>query len=104
VVSVSKNERTFHSFYALIASRKYNMRNASDYELLKQSNCYESTHINDGRYFEEINSAFASIGFDPKEIDRIWILVGSILMLGNINFDETNHLIDESKPCIITHQ
>lgn len=94
VVSVAKNERSFHSFYALVASNKYNMKSASHYELLKQSGCYESTHINDGRYYTEINDAFSSIGFTDTEIDRIWVLVGCILKLGNVNFDDCNHLVD----------
>lgn len=91
---MANKERSFHSFYALLASKRYNINEASDYELLKQSNCYESTHIDDRKYFEEINSAFVSIGFSEEEIDRIWYLVGCILNLGNIHFDERDHLID----------
>lgn len=91
---MANNERSFHSFYALVASNKYNMKNASHYELLKQSGCYESTNINDAKYYSEINSAFESIGFSEAEIDKIWLLVGCILKLGNVDFDDSSHLIN----------
>lgn len=70
------------------------MKIASHYKLLKQSGCYESTHINDAKYFTEINAAFESIGFSEAEIGRIWLLVSCILKLGNVGFDDSSHLID----------
>lgn len=34
VISIANGERTFHAFYALIASKKYNTKQAKDYKFL----------------------------------------------------------------------
>lgn len=40
-----------------------------------------------------------NIGFTAEEKRKIWELLGSILELGNIEFDDTAHQEHESKNC-----
>ena len=42
-----------------------------------------------------------SIGFTNEEISKIFKLLAAILELGNISFDDSSHLINESTPCMI---
>lgn len=63
VVSVSHNERNFHAFYALTASGKWQVRQPEHYNILRQSHCYNSTHVDDAQYYSQINKAMAEIGF-----------------------------------------
>jgi myosin heavy subunit len=93
------NERSFHSFYALAASKSYDTLEPSHYEFLKQSNCYLANNLDDKLYFKEINKSFEDIGFTKTEVDKIWNLMSSILKLGNITFVDANHIVDESKTC-----
>jgi myosin heavy subunit len=66
VVSISKNERSFHAFYALTTSGKYGARPAKEYAFLKQSECYQAANMDDQKYFDEINSCMTQIGFSEK--------------------------------------
>jgi myosin heavy subunit len=52
VVSVAKDERTYHAFYALTASKAYGVKEAQTYNFLKQSGCYTAANIDDARYFK----------------------------------------------------
>lgn len=45
-----------------------------------------------------------SIGFKEDEQNKIWILLCSILELGNIEFDDSVHKENESKPCEIKNK
>jgi len=50
-VSVAKNERSFHVFYALTSSGQYEIEEPSYYKYLKQSGCYKASSIDDKKYF-----------------------------------------------------
>ena len=91
VVSIAAGERTFHAFYAYIASGMPGVKKPDQYAYLRQSGCYSSSHVNDGEYFKEISASMREIGFSKQEQDKIWSLVGVVLELGNIEFDETRH-------------
>jgi myosin heavy subunit len=69
--------------------------------LLRQSGCYSSTHIDDSRYFDQINDAFTEIGFKQEDVDRVWMVLAAILELSNVDFDEAAHVVNESKPCTL---
>jgi myosin heavy subunit len=43
------------------------------------------------------------IGFSKDEQNKIWMLLLAILDLGNLDFDDTNHKINEGSPCIIVN-
>ena len=94
-------ERSFHAFYALTASGKHGMKPASHYAYLRQSGCYESQHVRDLDYFGDVNAAFTAMGFSSSAIERIWGLVGCVLKLGNVEFDDSLRASDESRPCRI---
>jgi myosin V len=94
VVTLSQHERSFHAFYALASSGKWNVRPAEQYHLLKQSHCFTSTHIDDSDYFNKINKAFTEIGFKTTDIDKIWSILAAILELGNLDFDESAHVVN----------
>lgn len=47
VVSIATGERTFHAFYALIASKKFNVKQVHEYKILQKSKCYTAAGIND---------------------------------------------------------
>ncbi len=85
----------------MAASGRHHIGAAQEYQLLKQSHCYNSTHIDDSQYYDQINKSFLQIGFEERSITKIWDILASILELGNIDFDETSHLIDESQPCTL---
>ena len=47
VVSLAENERSFHIFYALIASKQTGLLSPNNYKYLSESKCYEATGLND---------------------------------------------------------
>jgi myosin heavy subunit len=49
---VAANERSFHAFYALTASKSYETKGPENYIYLKQSGCYTATNIDDSAYFK----------------------------------------------------
>ena len=66
MVSVAPNERTYHAFYALTASRAYGTSEPEKYNYLKQSGCYTASNINDANYFKDINNSMEEIGFEKN--------------------------------------
>ena len=52
VVSIANGERTFHAFYALIASKKFSVKQVQEYKILQKSKCYTASGIDDARNFE----------------------------------------------------
>lgn len=44
------------------------------------------------------------IGFTKEDQNKIWELLSSILELGNIEFNDREHLDNEQKPCIISNK
>ena len=93
VVSVGPNERTYHAFYALTASKQYGVRDPQSYAYLRQSGCYTAANIDDASYFKEINTSMQQIGFSQDEQDKVWMVIAVILDLGNLEFDDKYHQI-----------
>lgn len=91
VVSITAGERTYHAFYALIASKKYNTKPAKEYKFLSKSNCFVAAGVDDAQNFNDINDAMESIEFEKSEQNKIWLLLKAILEMGNIEFNnQTN--------------
>ena len=67
VVSIAPNERTYHAFYALSASKAFGVKEPKYYNYLKQSGCYTAANIDDAKYFKEINNSMDEIGFNKTE-------------------------------------
>lgn len=62
------------------------------YNYLKKSKCYNAGNIDDRKYFKEIEECMNRIGFTNNQQNKIWELLKSILELGNIEFDDKDHL------------
>jgi myosin-5 len=101
VVSIATGERTYHAFYALIASKKYNTKSVKDYKFLSKSNCFTATGVDDAQNFTDINNAMESIEFEKSEQTKIWLLLKAILEIGNIEFDGQPNKENHEKPCKI---
>ncbi len=104
IVSIAKGERTYHSFYSLINSNKYDCREADQYELLRQSKMYEAANIDDQNWYTQITKAMDKIGFSAGEQSKIWLLLKNILNLGDLQFEDKEQLADEAKPCSISNR
>ncbi|KAI4302246.1 hypothetical protein MLD38_038020 [Melastoma candidum] len=64
VVQCTNGERSYHIFYQLCAGaplslrEKLNLRNADEYEYLKQSNCFSIDGVNDAKDFRNVMVSF----------------------------------------------
>eukprot|EP00949_MAST-11_sp_MAST-11-sp1_P000183 g183.t1 len=101
VVQPSQGERNFHIFYQLTSkAAPQELRNrlhlgpSSSYNYT--NSCTTVTSIDDERDFKVVMHAFEELAFSKGEIDDILSLVGAILQLGNIDFEEARP--DEAKP------
>lgn len=102
VVSVAAQERNFHVFYCLSSSeerKRYGLVDGEKYGFLEQSGCYQAEGINDRENFRDVDEALRKVGFTNEEIVRIWQTVASILILGNLDFDDTQYAKDVNNSC-----
>ena len=94
VVNVQKQERSYHIFYQLCKGcsdeerQRYSLSDASEFDYLNQSECFDIDGTDDGRDFAEVKAAFQTFGFDATTQDRIFRLLSGILHLGNVEFFE----------------
>jgi myosin-1 len=89
IVNPGDGERGFHIFYQLLASsfaRKFGLTSAADYSYLSGSNCITVDGMNDASEFEDTHQAMLSVGMSDKQIETIFTLVASVLILGNVKF------------------
>ena len=102
VTSVAKKERSFHVFYYLINSHE---REASGllpnekYEYLDASGCMTAEGIDDKSDFRILKSALEDVGFSKDNCLNLWTILASILLLGNLNFDNKDNLANENNHC-----
>jgi len=106
--SVQANERSFHIFYQGLASEeirtKYDLpsANPADYGFLKNStNTYTIEGIDEVQKYQETMECLRSIDFSEEDIEQIWQVVISVLLLGDIEYDvhdsdDTAHIKDQS--------
>ena len=73
---------------------------ASHYGFLKsKSNTYTIEDVNDAEKYRETMECLRSIDFSEEEIEQIWQVVASVLLLGNVEYevhasDDTAHIKD----------
>ena len=90
VIGCGKQERSFHSFYQLLASSEA----ASAYSLdapTMYPNCgsdYKIDGVDDKACYEETCEAMDVMGFSPDEKKATWSLVAGILHLQRVKFEE----------------
>ena len=92
----ARDERSYHSFYQLIAAarsrpqlvQELHLGNAEDYSYLSGSGVVEVNGIDDSADYSEVCDAFGTLGLTPDERDAVWRIVAAVLHLGNITFGE----------------
>ncbi|KAG2245357.1 hypothetical protein Bca52824_092781 [Brassica carinata] len=101
VVQLSNGERSYHIFYELCAGaspilkERLNLKAASEYNYLNQSNCLTIDRIDDAQKFHKLMEAFNIVQIPQEYQERAFALLAAVLWLGNVSFeviDNENHV------------
>ncbi|KAJ9153639.1 hypothetical protein P3X46_027059 [Hevea brasiliensis] len=101
VVQLAKGERSYHIFYQLCAGapsilrERLNVKMASEYNYLNQSECLVIDGVNDALNFHKLMEALDIIQIYKADQEQIFSMLAAILWLGNISFqviDNENHV------------
>jgi len=95
VVRQSKDERSFHIFYELLAGssseqkKELFLEKPDKYNFMNQSGCYiANQNVDDGKNFREGTvKAMEIMNFTKEEQDSVFKIIAGILQLGNITFE-----------------
>ncbi|EMD40311.1 glycosyltransferase family 2 protein [Gelatoporia subvermispora B] len=96
---LSFEERTYHVFYQFLAGAtpeerdRYSLEDASEYALLASSGCYRlpsGPFSDDSIAMTDLRAAMKTLGFKQKHMAAIFGLLVAILLLGNIQFLESD--------------
>ncbi|EGC34012.1 myosin IE [Dictyostelium purpureum] len=97
VVGRANGERSFHIFYQMLkglSQSKLNelglTPNASSYDYLKKSGCFDVSTIDDSADFKAVIKAMETLGLKENDQNSIWRILSAILHIGNISFVETS--------------
>eukprot|EP00794_Sanderia_malayensis_P003145 gene3145-3614_t len=95
VVHQAIGERNFHTFYQLLFGAPDIVleslaltRQFEAYNYLNQSGCNTVPSIDDAKNFKIVEAAMKLIGFKVEEIAGVYTLLGAILHLGNVLFED----------------
>ncbi|CAI0439092.1 unnamed protein product [Linum tenue] len=101
VVQVGDGERSYHIFYQLCSGassllrEKLNLKAASEYKYLNQSECFEIDGVDDALKFQKLQEAFDMLRICKEDQSQVFEILAAILWLGNIKFqtiDNENHV------------
>uniref|UniRef100_A0A251L150 Myosin motor domain-containing protein n=1 Tax=Manihot esculenta TaxID=3983 RepID=A0A251L150_MANES len=101
VVQCMEGERSYHIFYQLCAGappmlrEKINLKSASEYKYLGQSNCYSINGVDDAERFRVVTEALDIVHVSKEDQDSVFAMLAAVLWLGNISFivvDNENHV------------
>ncbi|KAI3869343.1 hypothetical protein MKX03_014521 [Papaver bracteatum] len=101
VVQLAKGERTYHIFYQLCAGapsdlkEKLNLKMASEYNYLRQSDCLTIDDVDDAGRFHILMEALDIVQICKEDQENIFTVLAALLWLGNISFqviDNENHV------------
>ncbi|KAL1363285.1 hypothetical protein AAHE18_03G139400 [Arachis hypogaea] len=92
VVQLASGERSYHIFYQLCAGSSFglkerlNLRAASYYKYLNQSECLMIDGIDDAKKFHQLMKALDIVQICKEDQELIFKVLAAILWLGNISF------------------
>ncbi|CAL5062174.1 unnamed protein product [Urochloa decumbens] len=101
VVQRAQGERSYHIFYQLcsgappLLKKKLFLKNANDYNYLKQSNCLKIDGVDDSNKFTVLVDALDAIQISKEDQMKLFSMLAAVLWLGNISFsvvDTENHV------------
>ncbi|KAK4285989.1 hypothetical protein QN277_002610 [Acacia crassicarpa] len=101
VVQLASGERSYHIFYQLCAGsspdlkERLNLKAASEYKYLNQSDCMAIDGINDAKNFHKLMKALDDVRICKEDQEQVFKMIAAILWLGNISFqvtDNENHV------------
>ncbi|KAG5241664.1 myosin [Salix suchowensis] len=101
VVQCMEGERSYHIFYQLCAGAspklrdKINLKIASEYKYLRQSNCYTITGVDDAGRFHVVTEALDIVHVSKENQESVFAMLAAVLWLGNVSFsvvDNENHV------------
>lgn len=114
VVQCSEGERSYHIFYQLCAGapgalkEKLNLKDVSEYNYLRQSNCYSISGVDDAEQFRIVTEALDVVHISKEDQESVFSMLAAVLWLGNISFtsvDNENHaepVVDEGLTTVST--
>ena len=92
LVRQGATERNYHVFYQIFHDSswraKLKLTVMSDYKLINQSGCTKVQGLNDAEEFEDMLFALDQCGFSKEQESSIFEIIGAILHLGNIEFED----------------
>ncbi|KAK7401855.1 hypothetical protein VNO78_13680 [Psophocarpus tetragonolobus] len=97
VVQLASGERSYHIFYQLCAGsssdlkERLNLRAASEYKYLNQSDCMTIDGVDDANKFHMLMKALDVIRMCKDDQELAFKMLAAILWLGNISFQETDN-------------
>nr|TKS18183.1 hypothetical protein D5086_0000006660 [Populus alba] len=101
VVQLPNDERSYHIFYQLCAGApstlrdRLNLRMASEYKYLNQSECLLVDGVDDGVEFHKLVDALDIVQICKDDQEQAFAMLAAVLWLGNISFqviDNGNHV------------
>lgn len=92
ITNAPTGERVFHIMYQLLATTNNKARQGmssrpSDYFFLERTGSYDAVSIVDSEERTNTDAALKTLGFSDEEVQVVWDLVASVLLLGNVRFE-----------------
>jgi len=111
VVEPNKLERNYHIFYELIfganpelLSSLFLISNPEVYKYLNASNIFKVKGFDDTKMFKELLIAFKILNFSENEVNQIFKIIASVLLLGNLEFEENKNSGPETSCVVIKNK
>uniref|UniRef100_A0A0K0EKS2 Myosin motor domain-containing protein n=1 Tax=Strongyloides stercoralis TaxID=6248 RepID=A0A0K0EKS2_STRER len=116
IISQAIGERNYHVFYYLLdgtnedEKKNLYLLSPKNYYYLNQNNFFECDTINGKNEFYRLKKSMEAVGFSLAQQQKIWSVLSSVLLLGNIKFikrssyhsDENAYIENEEILTIIT--